>query len=344
MVSSAEEPTFKTEIDGWLRMIDAEFTETEIELSQRPLLAAIKFVDLAVMQVHASSEGPVEPPKGAAMVNEPWFRAVFRHTQVWYEKRYGVRVTPPERTIKAMVPVMGIATLLKVPGTISKPDVPGETIWISFPSVVLDDEDPMSWLVDAPNLETDEPAEAKRARKLVYEVAGAIRAINCRLTGIPHDDPEKIELLAGVLPGLQRAAELLVQADEQALKSAHWEIQMAIERVLKALTYERSSTYDQIHDLFTLYDRVPAPPLSISRDQLKKLPDWQTMAELRYGRGPARSAEQGFTVYRTALKIVVAATRGFPGIDLSQAQLNVRRPPWTRPLEEVFHLGKGPKL
>ncbi len=181
-----------------------------------------------------------------------------------------------------------------------------------------------------------EPAEARRARKLAYEAAGALRAINCRLLGVPHNDPEKIELLGGVLPGLQRAAELLVEGGDQPLKAAHWEIQMALERVLKAITRERANTYDQTHDLFTLYDRVPSPRLPFARDQLKKIPNWRMMAELRYGRGPTPSAEQTFTVYRAALKIVAAALQEFDGMDLSRARVKLQKPPWMRPLEEVF--------
>lgn len=331
-----KEPTLKEEMDRWLRLIDAEFTHANIEIPKRPLLAAIQFVDLAVTAVDASAGGPVVPPKGAAMVTEPWFRVIFQHSETWYEARYGVRAKSPERALRGGVLVMGVPTLLKVPGASSKVDVPGETIWLSFPPRVQNDEDPIGWLVDSPNLAMAEPAEARRARKLAYETANALRSINCRLLGVPHDDPEKIELLGGVLPGLERAAELLVEGGNQSLKAAHWEIQMALERVLKAIAQERHKSYEQTHDLFSLYDRAPSPALPFTRDQLKKIPTWPTMAELRYGRGPTPTIEQTFTVYRTALKVIAAALQAFAGMDLSQAQVKLQKPPWMRPIDEVF--------
>lgn len=88
---------------------------------------------------------------------------------------------------------------------------------------------------------------------------------------------------------------------------------------------------------FTAADlAVPSPPLPFARDQLKKIPNWRMMAELRYGRGPTPSAEQTFTIYRAALKIVAAALQEFAGMDLSRARVKLQKPPWMRPLEEVF--------
>ena len=48
------------------------------------------------------------------------------------------------------------------------------------------------------------------------------------------------------------------------------------------------------------------------------------------------TAEQTFTVYRAALKIVAAALQEFSGMDLSRARVKLQKPPWMRPLEEVF--------
>lgn len=342
MTTDAQKPTLKSEIDRWLKRIDAGFTDAGLELSQRPLLAAVEFVDQAVIKISGTPGGSKPPGNLSEFVTEPWFRAIFQHSQLWYEERYGSRINPRDRDIKAVVPVMGIACLLNVPGSLVRPDVPGETIWLTFPAVIEVDENPMSWLVEPPNLKTGDPEDASRARKIAREVAGNIRAINSRLTGVAHNDPAKTELLAGVVPGLQRAAELQVQGDEQALKSAHWEIQMAVERAFKALTQERSGRFDETHDLFILFDRLPGAPLALSRDQLKKLPAWRQMAELRYGGGPARSSEETFAAYRAALKIVLALAKGFAALDLSQAGFKLQKPPWMRPLDEVFHVGKPP--
>lgn len=336
MEVSEEKPTFKVMLNEWLRKIDAEFSNAGLSISDRPLHAAIEFVNRAVPYVDVSVDGPVEPPRGIDMVVEPWFRIVYQHVARWYEKRYGARAKPPPRGIKGVVLVMGVPTLVNVPSSIARPDVPGETIWVSFPAVVDAEEKPMDWLVDAPDLTTGDPDDATRAHKLVNEVVGAIRAINCRLMGVPRSAPEISELLEGVIPGLERAAELLVKGGEHNLKSAHWELQMAVERAFKALSQERSGRFDEIHDLFLLFDRLAEPPLDVKRDQLKKLPNWRTMAELRYGRGPAVTIAETFTVYRAALKIVRAIAEGFKGVDLSEARFNIGQAPWTRPIEEYF--------
>ena len=103
---------------------------------------------------------------------------------------------------------------------------------------------------------------------------------------------------------------------------------MACEHALKALSQQRFGAFKETHDLFHLYDIMTGGPPAFSRNQLSKLPNWERMAELRYGRGARVTVERTFRAYRAALKIVSGTVDGLKGMKIGQARFEIQRPPW----------------
>ena len=205
--------------------------------------------------------------------------------------------------IYGVIPVFGTPFTLEIPIAVRTPGKPGKTMWLQFPDQILADEDSLSWLQNGPMLATAPRSDALKARRLANEVAGALRFISANLMGA--EATERLdELRTGILSHLERAGEQIVGAEVDALKRAHWDIQMACEHALKALSQQRSGAFKETHDLFHLYDIMPGDPPAFSRNHLSKLPNWERMAELRYGRGARVTVEQAFRAYRAALKIV----------------------------------------
>lgn len=312
-----------------LDQIDRQLAEQGILPSARPTQAAIAFVRLCVIEVSTDGGKTSDPPGDLDNIMlADWFKPLLKDVTAWYRDRYGAQMDVRAKdSIDGVIPVFGTPFALRIPTVVRTPGKPGKTVWLQFPDQVLADEDSLSWLQNGPNLANAPRSDALKARRLANEVAGALRFIRASLMGV--EAAERFdELRAGILPHLERAAEQIVGAKADALKRAHWDIQMACELALKALSQQRSGAFKETHDLFRLYDNMPGGPPAFSRNQLSKLPNWERMAELRYGRGARVTVEQAFRAYRAALKIVSGTMDGLKGMKIGQARFEIGRPPW----------------
>ena len=64
-----------------VEIIDEHLRERAEPLKGRPLIAALEFVRIWILDVsHGSKDNPWE---------EPWFAIIYHHVQDWYQKTYG---------------------------------------------------------------------------------------------------------------------------------------------------------------------------------------------------------------------------------------------------------------
>lgn len=312
-----------------LHQIDRYLAEQGMLPSVRPTKAAIEFVRLCVIEVSTDGGKTSDPPGDLANIMlADWFKPLLKDVTAWYRDRYGAQMDVRAKdSIDGVILIFGTPFTLKIPTAVRTPGKPGRTVWLQFPDQVLADEDSLSWLQNGPNLANAPRSDALKARRLANEVAGALRFIRASLTGAEATERFD-ELRPGILSHLERAAEQIVSAEADALKRAHWDIQMACEHALKALSQQRSGAFKETHDLFHLYDIMPGGPPAFSRNQLSKLPNWERMTELRYGSGGRVTVERAFRAYRAALKIVSGTVDGLKGMKIGQARFEIARPPW----------------
>jgi hypothetical protein len=149
-----------------------------------------------------------------------------------------------------------------------------------------------------------------RVATTASEVAAALRMIYVYLRLTPPDPADEIihGFLSGVISALEAAARHIQRDDAKQWGSALWELQMAIERVLKALSQQQRGDFRETHDLFTLCDDVG---LQSQRNLLKRLPRSREVMDERYGLGSSGQIEGIVDAYMTTLSIITAASGAF---------------------------------
>lgn len=296
----------------------------------RPFQATWTFVREFVTEVHTEQDGTKQPGKLTEFATETWFKYLYAHVEQWYRARYGTRVdSSSTRRFQGIALFASTPFELQVPTTVTSPGVPGETVWLTWPDIVLSEEDVSSWIVNPPDLSSYKEESRLEAIKLATEVASKLRAIWSRLTGAYLIDEIAKSLLAGVIIHLESASALILRYEKEgSFGRAQWEVQMACESAYKGLLQQRTGNFVESHDLFTLHDRALPYSDSVPRELLRKLPRWQDAANFRYGQGDQPTIFGIVSWYRVALTIIAEILRNLKGLQLANTRIEIRKAPW----------------
>lgn len=322
---------FEERLAESLDVIDRGLAEDDVALNSRALRAAQDFVRFCVMQVRTDSAAePTEPGKFLDYMHSEWFKFIYARTVAWYRQRYGeIMVGNSDRKVAACTMVLGTPFRIEVPLVTSRPGTPGETVWLHYPSQVEKDEDALAWVTPAPNFTAMPRGDGMKARRLANEIAGILRSIHCGIATVSASDTRVAELRDPILPHLEQAAAQIATAKPVEMKRSQWELQMAGELSLKMLSQQRGGSFSETHDLFVLHDRLPFGKAPFRRALLSRIPNWQDMAEWRYGRGAAISAADAFSRYRATLQIVDGAVEAaYRKYRIHNASFEIRKAPF----------------
>ncbi|ESQ92530.1 HEPN domain-containing protein [Asticcacaulis benevestitus] len=310
-------------ISEFLETVDPLFNEIDKPLSQRPLLAGIHFIDTRVISLsgHAKAE----------FATSPHFAHIYHHIKAWYDDRYGPMMRGnPSGFALAVVKVLGQPVAVKVPLTTSEVAEEGKTAWLCFPDEVMVSERPLAWLDQAPNLATLTGSQKSALRARIAKTGTALRRVRLHLMGIEPPNPEVDDLLDGVLSALEVAATGIVANTPTSRLGAMWPLQMALERSMKALCLHKTGTFQEIHDLYYLYDFIAAYCPLVNRDKLKYLPNSRLMIDGRYGLAPKPSLDDAMAAYNATLEIVSGIAMQFDQkYRINNLRILLKKPPWT---------------
>lgn len=328
----AEPANLSEAIGQVLPDIDRYLAEQDVAVSDRPLQAAITFVLNFVKAVQDKGTPSIRPGDPQEFIASDWFAQLYADVAAWYDTRYpGVTEHSRDDRIVGVVMIAGTPFPMRVPTVRTRPGS-SDTVWINFPDGVRDDEQALDWVETPPNFSTLSSKEHRDAGNAAHDIAHRLRTIRTGLMGTTGQDTKFSGLKAGVLPRLRRAAELLLERDAESVQHAYWELQLAIEGALKALSQQQTGTFIETHDLFRLYDALtPAP--GFSRDLLNHLPRWKEMMNLRYGQGTPQNRAECFQAYAYTLTIVAGAVSSMEKMGVGQAEFEIGRPPWTAKLK-----------
>jgi hypothetical protein len=169
--------------------------------------------------------------------------------------------------------------------------------------------------------------------KRAKAVSELLRSIEAKLLGTGQCKPVTKGFLEAIRLHLRSAArEVIENWETTGTSKAAWEMQMACECSLKALSNEKEGSFKESHDLFTLYDQVEHHLRLLRRAELKRLPRWNEMVGLRYGQGESPTLDSCFKMYLATLKIVNESL--LPLVTLLVGKIEIGRPPWKVPLSK----------
>lgn len=316
--------TLEEAIADHIRLIDLELQLEELPLWQRPLRAAIKFTLESILEIRGDTKENFATKK--------WFSIIFHHIENWYREMYGSAFdqSSGDSICSGVLLIRQVPIELRVPLTRTTPGTPGETVWLHFPNTLERGEKPEDWLITPPNLAKLEPAEIRKLRRRMAATAVSLRRIRMNTMGVIAADDEIKELIDGVLADLQNCAKGLIANDDAVKGAAMWSLQMAVERAIKAFTFQKTGKkYRETHDLFYLYDDALPHCAAINRNLLKKLPNSREMVDGRYGLGRKWTIHFATEAYFAGLKLIAEFTTLLDrSLSVGGARVLVKRPPW----------------
>ncbi len=166
-----------------------------------------------------------------------------------------------------------------------EPDPVTETFLLHFLDSVEHAENVLDWAINPPNFQRFNQKEIEKAFKITTEIACNIRAIKNSINWLDSSDSKICGLSGSIVLNFERIARCIVENTPHGLKAAYWDMQMSCESALKCLSHQQSGDFKETHDLYCLYDNIPASHPIFERRLLSNLPDWQKIAKYRYGEG-----------------------------------------------------------
>ncbi|NJO83563.1 MAG: hypothetical protein HC828_12600 [Blastochloris sp.] len=297
------------------------------------MYAAVRVAREYVLEIGDDQDSWEPDLETLEFLNDAWFRGFFQLTEEWYRSKYGVALSPNSRTEEeSLVLIHGVPFAVKVPMSIVTPDEPGKTAFLRMPDEVLATEDPLAWIANPPNLSAMNPKVRRQVLKDLEQVCGLLRGIRSSKMGIRKSDRVMRGFIQAAGGHLSTAPRLVLEhwQDGGSAKAA-WELQMACECSLKAVSQSEKSSFREHHDLFVLYDEVAAHLPTFKRSRLKQLPRWREMASLRYGQGHPPRLDEIFKWYVTTLQLVDCAFKFLSEIGLGKVTFKIGLPPWKQP-------------
>jgi hypothetical protein len=323
-------------IEDLLAEVDVDLADREVALADRPLLATMDFVSRFVVAVGSGeSEAPV-PTAVTEVVTTDWFSALFWRVSDWYVERHGSMARPGAGHVMiGFATFDGIPLALRIPATTSKVEIPGKTAWMTFQGGVAATEEPIEWVVNGAALLKREKEAVRELRAAIAEQATALRRIHCALIGASSDDKVLRGLLRTLRLSLEFAATIGGTVGEEDLAKGYWELQVALECSLKAVSQVKRGTFTRTHDLFTLYDDLPKVALGIDRQVFTSFPRWKDVASLRYGQADAGARRDYLAAFQLAIKTIANILQPIVRLKLAGGALLLARPPWYRHIDEA---------
>lgn len=307
-----------------IAFIDGLFCENNIPLNGRPLKAAIQYVKIFLDEDSITDKED--------FYNAILFAVIYHYSYKWYSNSYPAMSNKRSgKSAMGVILLRGIATQLEIPLTTRRVETEGESAWLLFPTEVAQNEAPLDWIINAPSAELlSEVTLAEVTRKIVTLGVG-LRRIRTNLLCVEPDDTVVQGFCDGILPALETAANHILKNDKNHFQDAIWMLQMAYEKMLKAISYQKTGAYFETHDLFRLFDAISTFSSISQRRAIQRFPRQGDVMDARYGQSAAPSVQDIFELYFDAVKTVGDLSEIMERkLSVSNGGILIKRPPWTR--------------
>jgi HEPN domain-containing protein len=319
------------ELQHWLEIIDDKLSEAEVPLYRRALYAVLELCREETISIRCGDQSldisdPIEH------MDADWFRAIYAGVDHWYTQRFGANKvqTSGGRYLNGAIMIHRAAFGLKIKAHRTEMEVAGERAWLYFEDGIGDDEDPIPWLIDGPDLKSIDPDFRDAVVSDMRQVASSLRFIQFRSKlGDFGDDMETRKLSASCLTHLQKASDLIVRATSIDRGLAWVDLQMANEAALKSVSRRATGEQEKTHLLPDLLKDAFTHGVAFDTSLLANWPDFRTeISHWRYGQGHPPDLNETYNAYTTSLRLVRACMEAVPPKVQPGFGILMRYAPW----------------
>lgn len=174
-----------------LAKIDEILAAQNLPIQDRPLAALHRLLLFGLITEKEGSPVDSEPSR---VVSANWFVPIMRWITAWYRQQYGnaARVNSKER-LTGFLLIRKTPFVFHAPAEIVKPGTENGTAWIHLVDRVLDEEEALDWVHDAPG--TADATERQRWKADTSAVAADLRFTHNRVLGLRSDANEELRAL-----------------------------------------------------------------------------------------------------------------------------------------------------
>lgn len=306
-----------------LTIIDEILAKRGTPLSQRSFEAAALFVDKCIVEIEGDTKDDFWDKK--------WFADIYRWTEEWYRERYGEALKSGGKdSAKGIARVYGTPFALDIPLTLTKPEVPGKTVWLIFPVTVMPDETQVDWLYPRPNLDQLSEQDLKSLVEEIDFVASSLRAIRINLMTAEYP-ASSLEMLGGSISShFEKAAQDILSGKPEQISVAFWEMHLAIEKAIKLFLKQKGRNPPNTHDIVELREMANLEVCStVLDDSFRKCPNDKKAIKYRYGENGDVTTGRAIEFYHSSLRIVSFYTKALHRkYVMENARFLIKSPPW----------------
>jgi HEPN domain-containing protein len=307
-----------------LPVFDDILAESQKPLSERPLAAALYFIDYCVVEIKGDSK--------ENFFEKEWFKSIYKLIKQWYDDRYGVA----RKSIKDSI-ALGVLLIYKTPFELNIPlSIPQEWVdddkrWFCLPISVQDNEKVFDWIMRKPNIETMSGSDLEDLKNLITDIATNNRAIHVNLMTASLE-PAQHKISNTIPAHLDKAVRDILSLDKGRISTSYWEIHLAIEKALKLIILQNKHDHQNEHNLNKLC-RIAnnIKEVAIDCDKLSKFPSDKEAIQQRYGEGSSFKIQESVENYISACAVIASLTNALKRkIIMTDARFLISPPPWEK--------------
>lgn len=249
------EKYLKPKIYSYIPKLDKILGKKEVNIEKRSMLVAEYLLKQKIVQYRARNNNISEEE-----IKEKAFTFILIIVNDWYEEKYGNFHKDDNQM--AHLYINGIVYKLSIPLYISNPTGDGKTSWMHIPDSISKDEDTLDWIVNKPNFKMLDNNEIAEFRNQINKIGNALRKLNVSRISVGELSKKENDAFLNVISSFSTISDTFINYPEN--KSAMmWNIQFAVEEMLKFSLMKKNISVPKTHDLNKLYANL-YPNLELS--------------------------------------------------------------------------------
>jgi HEPN domain-containing protein len=322
MNNNSDNTNFNEFLEIQLPVFDEIFAKQMMPISQRPLLAALYFVNCCILEMKGESKKD--------FFNKEWFKVTYKLILMWYEKRYPeISSVITHQKLNGIVLIFNHPFQIKIPTSIPQEFDGEDKRWFCLPNSVFDTESVTDWIDKKPNLDDLSKEEYLSLIVKITKIATFSREIyvNLMTASLNH----KLREYSMSIPShIDKAIDDILSLSKNGINSSFWEIHLALEKTLKLVILQNGEKNEYKHDLRALCEIINnIKDLSIDCNLFQQFPSDKEAIKQRYCEGRNFTIQDAIKNYLGAIEAISKVTQILKRkIVFDNVKFLLKFPPW----------------
>jgi HEPN domain-containing protein len=324
LINKSFDHGIKELLDYQLPIFDDILADSQKSLSERPLLAAIYFLDHCIVDIKGDSK--------ENFAEKEWFRTIYKLIKEWYDNRYGVvRKSGSGSITRGVLLIYKTPFELNIPLSVGQEWEGDDKRWFCISTSIQEDENILDWIKNKPNIEAMLEIDSKSLKNTVTNIAVNVRTIHVNLMTASLDHAHH-KISNTIQSHLEKAAVDILSLQDGRISISYWEIHLAIEKALKLIILQNNRDHQNKHNLDKLCKIANnIKGVSLDCSEISKFPSDNEAIQQRYGEGSTYTIQEAVENYISASSLIKCLTGVLKRkYIMNDSRFLIAIPPWEK--------------